>query len=495
MFDATQASSVVRIRDDLSDGSFSNLTAALAAERPAMATIALPGEPYRIALDFSVELEPLPDDFEMPPNVPSHRIQFKPGLRVVLQDGRGLLHRIDLGPIPVDAGRVRLAGDLVYTMTDGTPTPPTYPLAVVAIEIVSPAPLVIARLATLQLHGIFASDTPAGPWAAVDAAFDTESWSLASSRLTGAFKAPSVSPTNNLSGQGFSFRIDSGVATQQPALPVYFSLRPSGTTLPETFPILVSGGFLELAESSLGDSIRLDSLRLPRASAVIVGSVSSFPTIDPTLGEAVLMDLPTIQMLEYEAGATIRVADERWISAVDGDVRAIAGELALAPYETHRVMDRVDRAKSLLSDPVALGTVAALSLGFVAAAVFAAVGFSVSAVVSARERITEFALLRAVGLSSRQLAAWLAVEHGTLVLISLAFGSGIGLMLAWLILPLISITQEATGTVPEVIVVYPWGTIVWLELSLILALSVIVAVLAKTLRRLGLGSALRLGED
>jgi ABC-type antimicrobial peptide transport system permease subunit len=207
------------------------------------------------------------------------------------------------------------------------------------------------------------------------------------------------------------------------------------------------------------------------------------------------MDLPTIQMLDYETGAVIRPVGERWISVADGQVRAVAEELLLAPYESLRVHDRVDRAESLKSDPVALGTIGSLSLGFIAAAVFAAVGFSVSAIVSARERITEFALLRAVGLSSRQLAAWLTLEHGLLVVISLVFGSFIGLLLAWLILPLISITQEATTAIPEVIVVYPWNTIVRLELSLIVVLSVIVAFLATVLRRLGLGSTLRLGED
>mgnify|MGYP006176450989 CR=1 FL=1 len=41
-----------------------------------------------------------------------------------------------------------------------------------------------------------------------------------------------------------------------------------------------------------------------------------------------------------------------------------------------------------------------LTIGVVAAGLFAVVGFVVSAAVSARERVTEFALLRALGLSS-----------------------------------------------------------------------------------------------
>lgn len=495
MFDAVQAGSVIEVRDDLSRRPFAELTAEMVDRRPSLATLVLPGEPGHLAVDVSVDLEELPAGFEKPDDIPENRIDFRPQLRVVLQDGSGLLHRIDLGSLPVDAGRNRLEADLVYTMDDGPPAPPSYPLSLVDIEILSPAPIMIARLATIQVHGIFTSTSPAGAWEAVDAGFAPGRWTVDKTRLAGAFKPAAVSYAASQPEEGIAFLVDSGVGRGQVPQPVYFSLRPSGTRLPDEFPIVVSEGFLEITESNVGDKIRLNSLRLPGASAVVIGSMTSFPTVDPTLGEAVLMDLPTIQMLDYETGGVIRPVDERWISAVDGEVNAVAEELLRTPYESLRVHDRVDRAESLKSDPVALGTIGSLSLGFFAAAMFAAVGFAVSAVVSARERFTEFALLRAVGLASRQLSTWLTLEHGALVIISLIFGSLIGLLLAWLILPLISITQEATSAIPEVIVVYPWNTIVRLVLSLIVVLAVIVAFLTSVLRRLGLGSALRIGED
>ena len=71
--------------------------------------------------------------------------------------------------------------------------------------------------------------------------------------------------------------------------------------------------------------------------------------------------------------------------------------------------------------------IGALSLGFVVALVFAVIGLAVSAAVSARQRRTEFALLRALGLSSDQLSRWLWLENGSVVAISLLFGT----RLAW----------------------------------------------------------------
>jgi ABC-type antimicrobial peptide transport system permease subunit len=150
---------------------------------------------------------------------------------------------------------------------------------------------------------------------------------------------------------------------------------------------------------------------------------------------------------------------------------------------------------SLVSDPVALGTIGALTVGFVAAAMFAAVGFAVSATVSARERLIEFALLRALGLSRRQLGAWLIVEQGVLVVMSLALGTLVGIVLTAVILPLIALTQDGRAAVPDVIVIYPWRAVLGLELAVVSVLGAIVAVLTALLRRIGLGSLLRLGDD
>jgi ABC-type antimicrobial peptide transport system permease subunit len=150
---------------------------------------------------------------------------------------------------------------------------------------------------------------------------------------------------------------------------------------------------------------------------------------------------------------------------------------------------------TLRTDPVALGIIGALSLGFVAAALFAAIGFAVSSAVSARERLTEFALLRALGLSTRQLTSWLSLENGLLIAFSLIAGTALGLVLAYFILPLVSLTQAATQTIPEITVVIPWRSVLLLEGTSLAALVVVVVVLATLLRRIGLGSSLRLGEE
>jgi ABC-type antimicrobial peptide transport system permease subunit len=196
----------------------------------------------------------------------------------------------------------------------------------------------------------------------------------------------------------------------------------------------------------------------------------------------------------YEPGFGLDRADHYWL-ATAGQDPAVVGSLQAAPYKSRSVASSEELTESLVSDPVALGTIGALTVGFVAAAVFAAVGFAVSATVSARERLIEFALIRALGLSPRQLGMWLAVEQSVLVAASLAMGTLIGGLLTAAILPLISLTQDGAPAVPDVIVLYPWDIILLLEIAVVIVLGVIVLVMSVLLRRIGLGSLLRLGED
>jgi ABC-type antimicrobial peptide transport system permease subunit len=148
----------------------------------------------------------------------------------------------------------------------------------------------------------------------------------------------------------------------------------------------------------------------------------------------------------------------------------------------------------LTRDPVALGISGALSLGFVAAAVFAVVGFAVSAAVSTAERTTEFAVLRSLGLSGRQLSGWLALEGGLTAAFALLAGVLLGALVAWLVLPFVSLAGEGDRPFPEVVVDVPWQTVALLAGVLAAVLLVVLAVQLLLLRRLALGSALRTGE-
>ena len=74
-------------------------------------------------------------------------------------------------------------------------------------------------------------------------------------------------------------------------------------------------------------------------------------------------------------------------------------------------------------------------------------------------------------------------------------GTLLGLLLAWFVLPYVSLSGEGARPFPEVVVHFPWQTALLLEGALVLALAAVVAVEIWLLGRIRLAPALRAGED
>ncbi len=497
MLDAAVAADIVSLRSDLSDEPIDVLMERLVAKRTPLAGVPIPGEPAEIAFDVTFAVDPLPDDLELPEGIDlsDRRFQMSISMAIVVQDARGNLSRIDFRAVEENPDGTRLSAPVIYQMSDESAARPTYPLSIVAIELRATATRGITRTATLDIHQIEINESlGSSDWTAVELPTDTDFWELGAAGVVTLFEAPEIALTEPASGEGMGIALSSGMTTgNQPTL-TNFYLRPAGTELPETIPVLVSQQFLDNTSSSIGSvsEIQIGDLR---GRIEVVGVIAGFPTLDPNANGLFIADMATVAASRFEPGRQLFMIDEIWVGVDDSQVDAVVEALGQEPFLSRQVQSQDGRATTLLSDPVALGAIGALSIGFVAALIFAGVGFVVSSVVSARERMTEFALLRALGLSPRQLLRWMTLENSVLLGISLVFGTLLGLALAWLILPLISVTQQATRVFPGVIVVIPWRTILLLELGVVVVLVAVIGIMALALRKLGLGSLLRLGED
>lgn len=494
--DAADAPEVVTIRPDLSPD-FSDLMKALEDGRPTMAGVGLPGEPDLLILTFdAVEEIAVGEDFmacdfseaelDLDLDEQLDDICFDARVIAVVQDDEGMLHRVDAGPIAVNEGGKDLVADLNQQMSDGGVLEPEYPLKLISIEIETRLPEVSSREVTLRLDRIAVGTD--GSIDVAEASLDPAAWESSVEVVGSSQRRPRITGSED----GLTWQIETGSdVTGNRAL---FGLRPPGTVLPETIPVVVSSTFAETNVTEVGETLRLPALQIRNDEATVVGTVIAFPTTRPDLGEVILLDLPTYQMMGYGIGSRIPEPQSYWL-AVSGDTAAVTVDLAAPPFNSFALAGRAEVTELLVADPVALSTIGALAVGFVAAAVFATVGFSVSAAVSARERLVEFALLRALGLSRRQLASWLGFEQGVLVVLSLALGTIVGVVLTAVVLPLITLTQSGRPPVPDVIIEYPWAAIIGLELGVVAVLALVVTVMTILLRRIGLGSLLRMGED
>jgi hypothetical protein len=479
--DADQAASVVRIRDDLTTKPIEDLMEPLIEQRPALATIPVPGEPRRLAIDFKAGA------------VQGARIN----LSIVIRDADGFLHRRAGDSVRALDRPERVSIPLHGALPDGSPAAVAYPIEIVAIEFTArsvPEP----RIGTFELDGLASSASDDGDdWQPLDAKLEPGAWQFDNG---GTFDGLSLLPKIETMSEpeipegAVGFRYDAGIAWRE-FVNVPYRLRLAGSQIPDEIPVLVSRHLLDELAFEVGDTFTMDLVGSGQ-KLVIAGVLDAFPTLDAEASLFVIVDSETMEAFDLAtAGTPFQAPSEYWLAVDDDNAEAAAEALREIPFSSTLVAPQHERARILRTDPVALGMIGALSIGFVAAIVFALIGFVTSAAVSVRERLTEFALLRAIGLSPRQLAGWLLLEHGFLLVVSLVFGTLLGLLLSWLVLPQISVTQAATRAFPSVVIVIPWGTVTLLELAAVTTLVLVSGLLALLLRRIGLGTLLRIGED
>jgi hypothetical protein len=459
--DARRAAGTLRTRGDLSDEPIGELLSALAAAGRTEAGVALEGEPTRFGIEVTAALEALIVDDES--------IGFSPGLRgilpaVTVRDADGTVHRIGGDRVAVGGGEQRVEIELTTARVGDAELRPAYPLDLLGVSVEVELPEGALAVGSVALE-------------AVDVGSADDAWTPIDVSGVEPVVAEETEP---LAGFG-------AAATTALDLPIGVAPDPG-----RPIPALASDSYVAGTGLGPGDVVELGQLT-QRRQFEIIGTVHAFPTLDPAT-PFVVADLGALTTSDAGRGA-VRPVSEWWLESEDGSAESVTATLAREPYSADEVIAYETLHRDLLSDPVALGLIGALALGALAAIVFAAIGFVVSATVSARERLSEFALLQAIGLSHRQLSAWMGMENGFLLAIGLVVGTGLGLVLAWVVLPFVTLTQEATLAVPPVEVVIPWAAYGLLYLAALVALAITVLVIGRLLARIRVSGVLRAGGE
>ncbi|HET9615275.1 MAG TPA: ABC transporter permease, partial [Candidatus Limnocylindrales bacterium] len=208
-----------------------------------------------------------------------------------------------------------------------------------------------------------------------------------------------------------------------------------------------------------------------------------------------IVDGPSLDLIDYLQTGNVPSAAEWWLSARPGSVPAVVAAVSTSPFPAAMVIDRASTLAALESDPIGLATLGALILGSLAAAAFAIVGFMVGASVSTRERLGEFALLRALGLSGRQLTSWLAAEQAFLLGVGLVAGVAIGLLLGALIVPETLLGPSGATVVPVPRIVVPWPLLGGVGLGALALLAVTVLLVGRPLPGRRIAAILRTSAE
>jgi hypothetical protein len=420
----------------------------LADERPATGAVPIEGEPRRIAVTIDADLHwYYPDEDSLGDPLPGRGIN----VALLILDGDGRPQRIDA---PADqtalffgAGQ-QIDVPLVVDSAEGS-LDLAYPVQLLGVEILVTSDVFAGG--TMELVAVESSDGTSGnDWSAIslDPAAAEWHWQRVDFFGVHPYDPPGNAPGRIVLGgtEPGSFQIFSGTT---------FRLWPLNHL--EQIAAVASTEFLAQSGTQVGDAITTSGA-VPGVQVHIVGSVETFPTLDPTV-PFLIVDDATLELSRIVATGQPTPASEWWLRVDAGAEASVLETLRSAPYSAAAVIGRQELTGELSSDPVALGVLGVLGLSSLAAMAFAGIAFLASATVSTSERVGEFAILRALGLSARQLATWLAAESAFLLAFGLLAGSAAGILLGWLVLPFASFTQDGTAAVPAPVVIIPWAAI------------------------------------
>ncbi len=250
----------------------------------------------------------------------------------------------------------------------------------------------------------------------------------------------------------------------------------------------------------------------PDMHCVVIGTVAHIPTVinAPATGSTsfyspnggVLFDYETYNSIYMqqvkELGKGSDMLPVNWLLLRTRDDMSSLNHIrtALNTLDLHlnAMSDRRALIDTLHIDPLTLTLEGILSIGTVATLLLALLGDLLASWSSARTRLTNFAVLRALGTSPRQVASVLTWEQGLIYGIGIVLGTGFGVLLATTVVPtLIYYGLSLQNTLPVQIIV---------PVSLIFTLGAFITVfilalgmMVHTVSRPSMSQTLRLNED
>ncbi|GIW13963.1 MAG: hypothetical protein KatS3mg062_1402 [Tepidiforma sp.] len=263
-----------------------------------------------------------------------------------------------------------------------------------------------------------------------------------------------------------------------------------------TLPVLAESRLLELADLETGGELTVYVNR-QYVRARVAGSFEYFPGHEPRGSTYLLVaDLEALQ--ELAAGvpglADAVYANEAWMKGADPEVMSREALLERGVH-AEQVFDRATIRSAQEADPlVAASWEGILFLSFGAVLLLTALGFAVYAAMAAQARALEFAILRTMGFSSRQVLGLVSFEQVFVIVAGVAVGTLLGFPLGRLMIGYLGVTESGSEPVPPLVSQVSWPAVLTVYVLLAAVFLATIAALAAVYTRLAVHRALRIGE-
>jgi putative ABC transport system permease protein len=257
--------------------------------------------------------------------------------------------------------------------------------------------------------------------------------------------------------------------------------------------ILASRAFLSERGLGIGDrvTIELRDLGVPAAVPFTIAGVTDyFPSVYPEDGPFFVANADYL----FEQQGDV-FPYEVWLDVTPettpDQIRAGIAELRLPSIISQDAPETILAAQNR---PERQGLYGLLSVGFLASALLTGLGFLFYSLVSFQRRFIELGMLRAIGLSARQMAVLLLCEQALIIAIGITTGTAIGVGVSRLFIPFLQVREGPHAQTPPFVVQIAWEQVQLIYLIFAVLLGLALAGVVVLLLRMKIFQAVKLGE-
>jgi hypothetical protein len=260
----------------------------------------------------------------------------------------------------------------------------------------------------------------------------------------------------------------------------------------DPLPALVSPTFLQATALQVGDVFHA-WVNPVEVYFRVAGTLNYFPTMyEEQEAGYVVTSRDLLLALFNETAQDATNLNEVFIET---DGSSSTGELASLVPLLSESWDAESVRTTLKANPLSLGLRGVTFFGYALTSLLSLVGFASYFHNTVRQRETVYGVMRALGLSPRQLYASMVLEQLILIMAGLALGTGLGVLLNRFTLPRLPIALGDHPPVPPFVPREDWLAVGHVFLILAVAFLVLLGIVTALLWRARVHRVLRIGQE
>ncbi|NQW21494.1 MAG: ABC transporter permease [Chloroflexi bacterium] len=261
-------------------------------------------------------------------------------------------------------------------------------------------------------------------------------------------------------------------------------------------PVIASTGFMERGGYNIGERINVD-VQGNRVPVRLAGVTDYFPTLDPEFSTFIVADIRSTWMaLNASKMRNAEQANEVWIETGDTAPSDVANEIRRRSVVPPSLIAQDQLLRDAAVDPlISAGWRALLAIAFATVLAASAVGFLVYSQVTFASRMTEYAVVRTLGLTTRQVLGLVTLELLMVLVPAVLVGGLLGMRMGATIIPFLVTSGEGVRVVPPVMLNVDWqsvGVLVGILGAIFLAISI---GLISSVRKISPPRVMRMGQN